>query len=201
MLGRETKLSKAVAGISESKQESVGGSTSHWPRGFFPFPFGLGAVYIRLCESHKQEQQSVTRYGNGGMILDLAFQAKMALPHFKVAAFLALVFLLSSPPMAESGIGVNWGILSSHKLSPFTVVDLLQQNKIEKVKLFDADPDCLNALRGSGIQVMVGIPNELLSVLSSSTDACDLWVSQNVSRYLGKGGVDIRYVASHAFFC
>lgn len=129
------------------------------------------------------------------MILDLVFQAKMAQTHFTAAAFLALVLLSSSVLMAESGIGVNWGTLSLHKLSPSTVVDLFKQNKIEKVKLFDADPYCLNALRGSGIQVMVGIPNEMLSVFSSSTDACDLWVSQNLSRYMGKGGVDIRYVA------
>ena len=119
----------------------------------------------------------------------------MAKTHFKFAAFLALVLLSSSVLMVESGIGVNWGILSLHKLAPSTVVDLLKQNKIEKVKLFDADPDSLNALRGSGIQVMIGIPNEMLSVLSSSTDACDLWVSRNVSAYQGKGGVDIRYVA------
>lgn len=138
------------------------------------------------------------RGGHGIMILDLVFQTKMAQIHFKFAAFLALVLLSSSVLMVESGIGVNWGTLSLHKLSPPTVVDLLKQNKIEKVKLFDADPDCLNALRGSGIQVMIGIPNEMLSVFSSSTDACDLWVSRNVSAYLGKGGVDIRYVACSA---
>lgn len=97
--------------------------------------------------------------------------------------------------VVESAIGVNWGTLALHRLSPDTVVDLLKENKIEKVKLFDADPDSLKALMGSGIQVMVGIPNEMLSLLSSSSSACDLWVSQNVSRYMVKGGVDIKYVA------
>ncbi|KAK4588713.1 hypothetical protein RGQ29_019645 [Quercus rubra] len=48
---------------------------------------------------------------------------------------------------------------------------------------------------GSGIQVMVGISNDMLATLSSSTMASDLWVRQNVSRYIVKGGVDIRYVA------
>ncbi|KAH9798342.1 glucan endo-1,3-beta-D-glucosidase [Citrus sinensis] len=92
----------------------------------------------------------------------------------------------------ESAIGVNWGSVSSHKLKPSTVVDLLKDNKIQKVKLFDADPDALVALMRSGIQVMVGIPNEMLATLSSSTAASDLWVRQNVSRYLVKGGADIR---------
>lgn len=99
------------------------------------------------------------------------------------------------PAESATGIGVNWGTLSLHRLSPSTVVDLLKDNKIHKVKLFDADPYVLKALTGTGIEVMVGIPNEMLALLSSSTAASDLWVRQNVSTYLVKGGVDIRYVA------
>ncbi|KAG5561027.1 hypothetical protein RHGRI_004149 [Rhododendron griersonianum] len=100
-----------------------------------------------------------------------------------------------SATVAESGIGVNWGTVSLHKLSPPTVVDLLRENKIGKVKMFDADPDVLKGLMGSGIQVMVGIPNEMLGLISSSAGASDLWVQKNVSAYLGKGGANIRYVA------
>ncbi|XVF16845.1 hypothetical protein REPUB_Repub10bG0067100 [Reevesia pubescens] len=96
---------------------------------------------------------------------------------------------------AESAIGVNWGTLSFHKLNPSTVVDLLKDNNIQKVKLFEADPLVLRALMGSGIQVMVGIPNEMLATLSSSPAAADLWIRQNVSTYIGKGDADIRYIA------
>ncbi|XP_045804808.1 glucan endo-1,3-beta-glucosidase 5 [Trifolium pratense] len=105
--------------------------------------------------------------------------------------FLCWVFV----PMAESAIGVNWGTISSHRLKPSTVVNLLRDNKISKVKLFEAEPDVLKALMGSGIQVMVGIPNEMLSLLGSSSVAADYWVRQNVSAYMIKGGADIRYVA------
>ena len=124
----------------------------------------------------------------------LLFQTKMlSLPRFRVAAFISLI-LINSSLKAESAIGVNWGTLSFHKLKPTTVVDLLKENKVQKVKLFDADPDALKALMGSGIQVMVGISNDMLATLSSSTMASDLWVRQNVSRYIVKGGVDIRFV-------
>ncbi|KAK3007943.1 hypothetical protein RJ639_013356 [Escallonia herrerae] len=109
--------------------------------------------------------------------------------------YLVVVVLSGSALVVESGIGVNWGTISSHRLSPSTVVDLLKDNKIHKVKLFDADPGSLRALMGSGIEVMVGIPNELLALLSSSTAAADLWVSQNVSRYMVKGGTNIKYIA------
>lgn len=103
-------------------------------------------------------------------------------------------------PMVESAIGVNWGTISSHRLKPTTVVDLLRENKISKVKLFEADSDVLRALMGSGIQVMVGIPNEMLPLLSSSPSAADLWVRQNVSAYVGRGGADIRCISNPFLF-
>lgn len=95
----------------------------------------------------------------------------------------------------EGDMGVNWGTLSSQRLAPSIVVKLLQANHIMKVKLFDADPMVLKALMGSGIQVMVGISNDLLGTISSSSAAADLWVRDNVLRYVFKGGVNIRYVA------
>ncbi|KAG5389884.1 hypothetical protein IGI04_031425 [Brassica rapa subsp. trilocularis] len=61
------------------------------------------------------------------------------------------------------GIGVNWGSQASHPLPPATVVRLLRVNGIQKVKLFEADSEILRALSRSGIQVMVGIPNDLLA--------------------------------------
>lgn len=116
------------------------------------------------------------------------------------AVFLAVgVVILGGGLVVERGeaaIGVNWGTLSQHRLSAQTVVDLLKQNKISKVKLFDADPEVLNALRGTQIQVMVGIPNDFLSILSSSPPAADSWVRNNLSSYISaKPSTDIRYVA------
>ncbi|KAF7803890.1 glucan endo-1,3-beta-glucosidase 5 [Senna tora] len=116
-------------------------------------------------------------------------------PRFVGAGFLWLLAWSIWAPMAESAIGVNWGTVSFHKLKPSTVVDLLKENKIPKVKLFEAEPDVLRALVGSGIQIMVGIPNDMLSLLGSSPSAADLWLRQNVSAYMGKGGADIRYIA------
>ncbi|KDP35551.1 hypothetical protein JCGZ_08989 [Jatropha curcas] len=119
----------------------------------------------------------------------------MAGSGWKVVFLYMAILLLASFILGESAIGVNWGTVSFHKLKPSTVVDLLKDNKIEKVKLFDADPEVMRSLMGSGIQVMVGIQNDMLAPISSSTAVSDLWVRQNVSRYMVKGGVDIRYVA------
>ncbi|RVW55228.1 Glucan endo-1,3-beta-glucosidase 8 [Vitis vinifera] len=83
---------------------------------------------------------------------------------------------------------------ASHILQPSIVVRLLKDNGINKVKLFDADSWTVNALAGSGIEVMVGIPNKDLQRYNSYKKAKH-WVEKNVTKHLYDGGVDIRYVA------
>ncbi|KAD4180007.1 hypothetical protein E3N88_28598 [Mikania micrantha] len=93
------------------------------------------------------------------------------------------------------GIGANWGTQSSHQLPPATVVKMLTDNGIQKVKLFDSDYDTLRALGKSGIEVMVGIPNDMLANIASSMKAADKWVSKNVTDHINNNNVNIRYVA------
>uniref|UniRef100_A0A6N2KFJ6 glucan endo-1,3-beta-D-glucosidase n=1 Tax=Salix viminalis TaxID=40686 RepID=A0A6N2KFJ6_SALVM len=72
-------------------------------------------------------------------------------------------------------IGANWGTQATHPLPPETVVKLLKENGIQKVKLFDADYDTLKVLGKTGIEVMVGIPNDLLASLAGSMKAAEKW--------------------------
>ncbi|XP_060213663.1 glucan endo-1,3-beta-glucosidase 6-like [Lycium barbarum] len=103
-----------------------------------------------------------------------------------------VALLLFSPVV--SGIGANWGTQSTHRLPPEIVVRLLKDNGIQKVKLFDADYETLKALGKSGLEVMVGIPNDMLSTLGS-LKAAEKWVSKNVSVHISNNKVNIRYVA------
>ncbi|KQK13900.1 glucan endo-1,3-beta-glucosidase 8 [Brachypodium distachyon] len=96
------------------------------------------------------------------------------------------------PP--AGALGVNWGTMASHQLPPSSVVRMLQDNGIKKVKLFDADAGPLEALAGSGIEVMVAIPNIMLDMMTDYDTARD-WVHKNVSAYNFDGGVNIKYVA------
>lgn len=82
----------------------------------------------------------------------------------------------------------------SHPLSPSIVVNMLKANGIGKVKLFDADPWTMSALEGSGLEVMVGIPNYDLKRMSDDYDNAKHWVKENVTRYAHSGGVNIKYV-------
>ncbi|EMS45071.1 Glucan endo-1,3-beta-glucosidase 5 [Triticum urartu] len=74
--------------------------------------------------------------------------------------------------------------MQSRPLPPF------RDNGFDRVKLFDAEDGILGALKGSGIQVMVGIPNDMLSDLAGSTKAAERWVTANVSKHVNDG-VDI----------
>lgn len=102
--------------------------------------------------------------------------------------------LAASVSPAAEALGMNWGTQATHPLSPKIVVQMLKDNGIKKVKLFDADQGTLGALAGTDIEVMVAIPNVLLDLMTDSDNARD-WVRHNVSRYHFDGGVNIKYVA------
>jgi hypothetical protein len=111
-------------------------------------------------------------------------------------AALVLAVALCTAARRTCAIGVNWGTQLSHQLPASTVVRLLQDNGFDRVKLFDAEDTILGALKGSGIQVMVGIPNDLLADLAGGGKAADNWVAKNVSGHV-RDGVDIRSVVTH----
>ncbi|XP_027336922.1 glucan endo-1,3-beta-glucosidase 8 [Abrus precatorius] len=94
-----------------------------------------------------------------------------------------------------SGLGINWGALASHPLPPNIVVNLLKDNGIKKVKLFDADSWTVNALSGTDIEVMVGIPNAQLGKFARSSGDAEDWVKENLTKHFHNGGVNIRYVS------
>lgn len=110
---------------------------------------------------------------------------------FPFSVSVRMVFLYSLVS-AVSGLGANWGTQSSHPLPPETVVRLLRENGFQKVKLFDADYGSLRALGRSQIEVMVGIPNDMLASLASSVKFAEKWVSKNVSQHITSNNVNIR---------
>ncbi|KAL0875540.1 hypothetical protein Bca101_025245 [Brassica carinata] len=105
--------------------------------------------------------------------------------------FVVVILTVAVACQQASSIGANWGTQASHPLPPDIVVRMLRENGIQKVKLFDAEYDTLRALGKSRIEVMVGIPNEMLSTLASSLKAAEKWVSKNVSTHINTDKVNI----------
>ncbi|KAJ7971868.1 glucan endo-1,3-beta-glucosidase 8-like [Quillaja saponaria] len=108
--------------------------------------------------------------------------------------FLTLFFFLGIMGCYVEGLGVNWGTMATHMLPPEKVVQMLKDNGIKKVKLFDADHSTVSALVGSDMEVMVAIPNDQLAVMNDHRRAKE-WVQKNVTGYKSNGGVKIKYVA------
>lgn len=88
-------------------------------------------------------------------------------------------------------IGVNWGSQTSHNLGPSVVVQLLKDNQIDKIKLFDANDKIVKAFAKTGIEVMLGIPNDDLTRFSEDYGGAKDWVKQNLTEHLN-GGVVIK---------
>ncbi|XP_068464474.1 glucan endo-1,3-beta-glucosidase 8-like [Phaseolus vulgaris] len=108
-----------------------------------------------------------------------------------------VAFLLVFLTMAScgSGVGVNWGTMATHKLPPSKVVKMLQENGVNKLKLFDAEEWIMAALMGTDIEVMLAIPNNMLEDMSKNPQVADSWVYENVTTYMYPGGLNIKYIA------
>ncbi|XP_073282796.1 glucan endo-1,3-beta-glucosidase 9-like, partial [Primulina huaijiensis] len=79
-------------------------------------------------------------------------------------------------------IGINWGRLSSQRLVPSMVVDLLLQNGIEDVRIFQQADNVLEAFYGSGIRASLGLSNTLLADYTNETKT-SVWIRDKIIKY------------------
>ncbi|WOK92701.1 hypothetical protein Cni_G01392 [Canna indica] len=181
--GRTVETVLYLAGFSNVKSKIIG---SRNPLNVIKALF----IALNAIETPKDVQEKFGRTVVEKYLLTEGVAAKMGWWSFGVLKVVPWLCLLE----CVCGIGANWGTQASHLLPPGTVVQMLKDNGIDKVKLFDAEDGALGALAKSGIQVMVGIPNDMLAGLAAEEKAAERWVSKNVSKYINDG-VDIRYVA------
>uniref|UniRef100_A0A804QR00 Uncharacterized protein n=1 Tax=Zea mays TaxID=4577 RepID=A0A804QR00_MAIZE len=93
---------------------------------------------------------------------------------------------------AEGAIGVNYGMIANNLPAPEQVVSMYKAKNISYVRLFHPDTTVLNALRGSGIGVILGTLNEDLPRLASDPSFAASWVATNVQPFAG--AVQFRYI-------
>uniref|UniRef100_A0A0E0LML0 glucan endo-1,3-beta-D-glucosidase n=1 Tax=Oryza punctata TaxID=4537 RepID=A0A0E0LML0_ORYPU len=102
------------------------------------------------------------------------------------ASLKGVVILLMLMVLNVSGafVGINVGTGISNPPSASDIVSILKEKKIQHVRLLDSDHQMLSALANTGIEVVVGVPNDqLLRVGQSRSTAAD-WINKNVAAYI-----------------
>ncbi|GMI93905.1 hypothetical protein like AT3G15800 [Hibiscus trionum] len=120
--------------------------------------------------------------------------------HMGSSLFFCLFLILSvicSPVSASHSVtwtyGVNYGRIANNLPAPESVVTLLKAAKINHIRIYDADHDVLQAFKGSGIEIIIGLPNGFLTEMSMGEDRAMNWVKENVQAFLP--GTRIRGIA------
>ncbi|CAN1315720.1 Glucan endo-1,3-beta-glucosidase 7 [Linum perenne] len=103
----------------------------------------------------------------------------MALPLFLISLLLHLRHF----PTA-SAVGINYGTLGNNLPPPKKVAQLLQSTLIDKVKIYDTNPDILSAFSNTGIDLIVAVENHLLPNLSADIPSADRWLSSRILPFL-----------------
>lgn len=108
-------------------------------------------------------------------------------PHFVLTRGIAIAFLflvsIFNVQGVQGSIGVNYGTVANDLPSPPQVAHfLLQSTIINRVRLFDANPQILQAFAHSGIPLTITVPNDKIPHLTKLSFARN-WLKTNVIPY------------------
>ncbi|XP_040384439.1 glucan endo-1,3-beta-glucosidase 11-like [Oryza brachyantha] len=89
----------------------------------------------------------------------------------------AAVLLLAAAAEATSSalLGINYGRVGNNLPPPTAVPQMLSSLGVGRVRLYDADPATLRAFANTGVELVVGVPDECLAAVSTPAGAMS-WV-------------------------
>ncbi|XP_066342861.1 glucan endo-1,3-beta-glucosidase 11-like [Miscanthus floridulus] len=95
---------------------------------------------------------------------------------------LALLLLLPSTPEATSSalLGISYGRVGNNLPAATSVPQIVASLGVGRVRLYDADPTTIRAFANTGVELVVGVPDECLATVSTRTGAAS-WVRSNIA--------------------
>ncbi|KAK7311029.1 hypothetical protein RJT34_08891 [Clitoria ternatea] len=101
-----------------------------------------------------------------------------------VLLLLLLHILILNPFKPVSCVGINYGTLGNNLPSPKKVAQLLQSTLINKVKIYDSNPQILQAFSNTAIDLIVSVQNSLIANLSAHPSAAQQWLSDRILPFI-----------------
>lgn len=99
--------------------------------------------------------------------------------------------LLRGPQAGPQPVGVCYGTFATNQPSAHEAVGLVKSLGIRRMRLYGPDHNALQALGNTGIEVVLGVPNNELQSVASSQGNADQWIQANVKNYQD---VNLRYI-------
>ncbi|XP_074570474.1 glucan endo-1,3-beta-glucosidase-like [Curcuma longa] len=95
---------------------------------------------------------------------------------------------------ARGSIGVTLGYDRETLPSPSTILQILKSHSITNLRLLVPIPDLIRALNGTGVGLMVGVPNDHIVQLSiGGVEACLHWIKSSALNYINAD--QVKYIA------
>ncbi|XP_058098271.1 glucan endo-1,3-beta-D-glucosidase-like [Magnolia sinica] len=142
-----------------------------------PIPSLLYIYYppfrTQVSRSHSPQAKKNTKTKN-----------KKTMPSLKTLFPPLLLFQLMQLARNVSGVGINYGTLGNNLLPSKRVAQMLQSTLFDKVKIYDTNPDILDAFSNTGIDLIVAVENDRIANLSRDASAADDWFATRITPFL-----------------
>lgn len=100
----------------------------------------------------------------------------------------------------EAAIGVCYGRVGTNLLPPSEAINLIKANGISRIRLFNPDPKALQPFSGTGIELLIGVPNEILPTLANSPVTTSMeWLQSNIFAHVSPNQVKYLVVGNEIF--
>lgn len=120
---------------------------------------------------------------------------------FASPSFSRLLALLLSGAILQTlcvGIGINYGQIANNLPSPSQVAHFVQSMSVNKLKLYDADPNVLRAFSNSNVEFIVAVGNEYLLNMTDGNKAL-AWIKEHIQAYLPQTRITCITVGNEVF--